>query len=348
MGQEENCWLEKDGVEAQGWAVSSDDAVEETSMLSVSRPTILCVASAACALLGLSGCSVGRVIPSAGSQTVALHMQGKLHGGQQPVVGATIQLYDISLSGGFGAVPMIGSTVTSDANGGFTITGEYSCTTGGATGPDQVYLVATGGDAGSGANADLVMMTALGNCDSLTASTFIWVNEVTTAATIFAYVDDFDQTQTGGANITNVFDGNEYTNFLTLVDPATGVALTNNGAGVQLQLNALANTISVCVNSATDVQTGHSAACDTLIAMANGGSNTPASSDSSQAMYLMAAYPGYDPTDEFNYGSANPPFQPTLTAAPQSGWDLGIDYLGCARPSQPTARFKSRLVHPRC
>ncbi len=291
-------------------------------MLFVSHPKISYIASAACALLGLAGCSSGRVIPSVGPQTVSVHMQGRLRGGQQPVNGATIQLFDISAAqvGVTGAQPLLTSTVLSDASGAFNITGDYTCPTLG----DQVYLAATGGDSGSGFNGDLVMMTALGNCGDLTPQTFISVNEVTTAATIFSYYNQFDTSQTGGANIV-IFNGStEYQNFLSLVDPTTGVALATNGVDVQLELNALGNTLSTCVNSSTD-SNGHSAACDTLVAMANDGSFNLASNDSAQAMFLMAASPSYNPSGEYNYAPPSPPFQPTLSAAPPV-WDLHLPH----------------------
>ncbi len=313
-------------------------------MLSVSRPKLSYLASAACVLLALTGCT-GRLIPPSANQNISLHMQGKIHGGQQPVVGATIQLYDISSAygGSPGATPLIGTNVTSDVNGGFNITGDYTC----PNANDQVYLAAVGGDAGSGLNSDLVMMTALGNCGSLTASSYIWVNEVTTVATVFAYADDWDSGQITGANITELYDGNEYGNFLSLVDPTTGVALATNGSGVQLQINALANTLSVCINSSTDIN-GDSPACDNLITIAAAGNSGTASNDSAQAMWVIAENPNYDPMDEYNDAPPSPPFQPTLTSAPQ-GWNLGIvPGNGCVKQGAPESRVVRRSAHPRC
>ena len=285
-------------------------------MLSVSQVKFWCMTFALCAVGALTGCS-GRLIPSAGPQTISLHTQGRLRGGQQPVNGATIQLYDITAAGGgaSAAVPLIGSSVTSDAGGGFNITGDYTC----PSASDQVYLSATGGDAGSGTNADLVMMTALGNCGDLTAATFISVNEVTTVATIWAYFNGFDASQTNGANLVLV-QGGEYQNFLTLVDPTSGVALTTNGANVQLQLNALGNSLSSCINSATD-SNGDSVACDNLITVA-GNVGSPYK-DSAEAVFAIASNASSNTTGVFNYAPPSPPFQPTLTSAP-SAWNLGI------------------------
>lgn len=134
----------------------------------------------------LAGCagSTGTAVVS--EATGQLRLKGGVHGGQQPVVGATIQLMAAGTSGyGGNAVPLLTSTVTTDAGGMFTITGEYTC----PSGTTQVYLLATGGNPGlpgNQTNPDLALMTGLGACGDLTASTFIAVNEVTTVATAYA------------------------------------------------------------------------------------------------------------------------------------------------------------------
>jgi hypothetical protein len=106
---------------------------------------------------------------------------GSVHGGQQPVVGATIQLYTVGTTAdGSAATPLLTSTVTSDSTGSFTITGLYSC-----TGATQVYIVATGGNPGlSTTNPNIALMAALGSCSALTPSTFININELTTVADV--------------------------------------------------------------------------------------------------------------------------------------------------------------------
>src|SRR5206468_8722791 len=108
---------------------------------------------------------------------------GNVHGGQQPVAFSTVQLYTVGTTGdGSAAAPLLAQTVTSDAGGNFSITGLYSC-----TGATLVYLTATGGQPGPGiTNPNLAMMTALGPCSSLTPSTFIQINEVTTVAAVSA------------------------------------------------------------------------------------------------------------------------------------------------------------------
>jgi len=155
-------------------------------------------------------------------------LSGRTMGGQQPVIGAAIQLYAVGITGdGSAANPLISTgsmTVGSSNNyspsgasgciyttgntnncsalpvtnsqGVFSITSDWSCTSNTATyGPNPLlYIVATGGNPGAGTNANLSLMTALGACSSVTASTFIQVNEVTTvgaAAALYPWMTSY-------------------------------------------------------------------------------------------------------------------------------------------------------------
>ena len=100
-----------------------------------------------------TGCS-SRMVP--GGAAVSAHLKGGVHGGLQPVVGATVQLFDATAGG----QALIASTVLSDASGSFSLTGLYTC----PAASDQVYLTAAGGNSGSGENEGLVLMTAMGSC----------------------------------------------------------------------------------------------------------------------------------------------------------------------------------------
>ena len=68
-----------------------------------------------------SGCSTGNVssLLSTPATPAAQGVQGKVHGGQQPVAGASIQLYAVGTTGdGSAATPLVSSTVTtSDGTG---------------------------------------------------------------------------------------------------------------------------------------------------------------------------------------------------------------------------------------
>jgi len=101
------------------------------SMATVSMARWSALALAA-GVLGLSGCTAnfGDVATSgpAAVSAVGAAIQGNVHGGQQPVTGATIQLYAVGTSGyGSAATPLLTKTVTTDQNGGFSISGDYTC-----------------------------------------------------------------------------------------------------------------------------------------------------------------------------------------------------------------------------
>ena len=130
---------------------------------------------------------------------------GSVYGGQQPVTGSTIQLWQVGTTGfGSSGSSLIPTTVTtsdgtgllnSNANAGnannslpagqFTLnfTNAYSCPTPGTL----VYMTSTGGNPGltSGTNnSAIVMMTCPDECGNLGSSTFISLNEVVTTGTV--------------------------------------------------------------------------------------------------------------------------------------------------------------------
>ena len=83
---------------------------------------LFCWAVSACSL---TGCGMGT---SAAPDPVPLTVNGRVHGGQQPVVGAQIQLYVAGNAGnGSASSPLLNTTVTSGTDGSFSITGDYSC-----------------------------------------------------------------------------------------------------------------------------------------------------------------------------------------------------------------------------
>src|SRR5580704_2878339 len=181
-------------------------------------PLSLCLLAS----LLLNGCG-SRELKIAELITGASHYSGSVHGGQQPVVGAAIQLYTVGTTAdGSAATPLLTSTVTSDATGSFTITGLYSCTN--AT---QVYIVATGGNPGlSTANPNIALMAALGPCSSLTSSTFISINELTTVAAVAALAPYMTSATAIGSSPSNASSlaaaftlANEYVNTTTGLSP---------------------------------------------------------------------------------------------------------------------------------
>ena len=111
--------------------------------------------------LSLTGCQ-GVPPASSPNDSKPTGIYGKVYGGQQPVTGASIQLYAAGNSGdGSAATSLLASPPMTDSTGSFSITGQYSCP---ASNP-EVYLVATQGNPGLGngkMNPQLAMMVALG------------------------------------------------------------------------------------------------------------------------------------------------------------------------------------------
>jgi hypothetical protein len=125
-------------------------------------------------------------------------LRGRVHGGQQPVSGSAIQLYAAG-AGGYGSAgtALLTTSVSTDAHGDFTINRAYSC----PTSSTDVYIVATGGNPSLSLGTDnisLALMSALGPCGNLSASTFIFINEVTTVASVYALAPFMS---TGGAKV---------------------------------------------------------------------------------------------------------------------------------------------------
>ena len=264
-----------------------------------------------CALNGTSSTALG-----GSSTTPQARFQGKVFGGQQPVSGATIQLYTVGTAGiASAATPLIASPGVTNASGQFAITGTYSCTS--AT---QVYIVATGGNSGSGTNPALSLMAALGPCNSLTPSTFINMNELTTIAAVYAlspYMTDYAHIGATGSNPAGLVNAFKTANLL--VDSGLGASPTPP-SGMTLpttRLNTLADILAACVNT-----TGASSTGCTALFTATGASETIG------AGLAIAKNPGSAAvTALYSLAIPTSPFVPMLGAKPND-FTLALNYTG--------------------
>jgi hypothetical protein len=271
------------------------------------------VAGVASALL--TGCAVNDTSATT-SSTPKVKFQGKVFGGQQPVSGATIQLYTVGTTGtASAATPLIASPGTTNSSGQFSITGAYSCAS--AT---QVYIVATGGNPGGGTNSSLSLMAALGPCSSLTSSTFININELTTVAAVYAlspYMTGYTQVGASGSNPTGLVNAFNMANLL--VDSGLGASPTPP-AGMTLpttRLNTLADILAACVNSTGAASSG----CAPLFSATGAGETIGAG-------LAIARNPGSTAITAL-YSLAVPasPFVPMLSAQPND-FTLAVNYTG--------------------
>jgi hypothetical protein len=215
-------------------------------------------------------------------------LSGTVFSGALPIASATVELYAAGTTGygtGSSALTTVPATITTDSGGNFSI--QYSCPASGAPG-DQMYLIATGGDSGSGANASIVLMAALGTCSQLASP--VRVNEVTTVASAYALSAFATINGSGGITVgapatgssCNAASGwisqqaetcnyiglaNAFAAVSNLVSLPTGTALThtpayqqdlagdpnilNNSTVPTTRINALADMLASCVESSS-------------------------------------------------------------------------------------------------
>ena len=292
--------------------------------------------AAALTALGLliAGCGGGLApatrspVAVSGSPT----LNGHVHGGQQPISGAVIQLYAVGITGlKSAATPLIGATVTTDQNGNFSITGDWNCTTNTAAyGVNPLlYIVASGGNPGisSGTNNMAVNMTAaLGPCSGINASTFISLDELTTVAAAYAlapFMADVAHVGAQGANPTGLINAFNTANLLvnTTTGAAPGSALPVNATAPVSELNSLADVLAACVNS-----TGVGGACSTLFTTTTpSGGNAP--TDIVGVILNIASNPASQVSALFNMIQPSAPFQPVLALAP-GDWTVALNFTG--------------------
>jgi hypothetical protein len=266
-------------------------------------PAIFSLAS-----LLITGCGANFVSTIAPNTTNHPAIYGTLHGGQQPVVGASIQLYAAGAptsGGGYGqgAIPLIlGTLPITDQNGNFVITGDYVP----PVTPAFFYIVATSGSPGFGTpiNPDINLMTTIGGCTptiGLSPSTSVEINEVTTAATSLALQPYFAQPALTnnlfpsiGAPSTDILGlENAFQAVNNLVDTSTGIVIdpaknTYASADNGLLLNTYGDILASCVNSNPLLDTS----CFHLFADATPtGSGVYPATDTGQASSYMAANP---------------------------------------------------------
>jgi hypothetical protein len=289
---------------------------------------------------------------------VTLH--GKIHGGQNPISGAGVYLYEvgsgvyagpgIAASSDNASISLLNSNVlsqspqggrdnngdyyvTTDSTGSFTITGDYSCTDANS----QVYLYAIGGNPGlaQGTNNTAAgLLAGLGSCGSLTSSTYVMINEVSTIATAYGFAgfaSDATHVSSSGSALAQQGVANAFAAIQNLETMATGVALATtpigNGTVPQGEINALANILAACVNSNGAV-TGPTNAtpCYTLFTNAlSGGTTGTQPTDIATAAINIAHNTAIAVENLDGLQTADAPFQPAQIC---NDFTIAIRYSG--------------------
>ena len=226
------------------------------------------VAGLASSVLLSAGCAnmqttAGNDLPVGAEATLT----GRVHGGNQPVSGATVYLYAVGQTGvGQGAVLYATTTTASNGTGSFSFvkaagsvntltpatptTPNYTCPAGTTSGGQAIadplmYIYTKGGnttnDGSSNTNSAAAFLAPVGYCSQINASSFVDISEVTTVATV-ASVAQFinpttDQIGNDGIAVAYAAMGNAFKTIPNLVSAATGLStptssLAGSGTGV--------------------------------------------------------------------------------------------------------------------
>ena len=313
-------------------------------------------AAACIAAVMLTGCAAlnSTVAPVAGpvagpAAGPHAHLQGTVFGGQQPVAGSSIALYAAGTTGYSKAnTNLLTAPVFSATNGSFNITGLYTCASG-----QQMYIVATGGNPGSGINANITLVAALGDCSTLTAASNVNINEITTVAAAYALASFAnisigpDAVSSSAANTAGLVGA--FVNAAKLANPTSGTAGGPSLApGANLptaEINTLGNILAACVNT-TGGTAGDSTPCGQLFTATRPAFN-PAPADTFSAAVNIARLPGVNVADLFNLSSPTAPFQPQLASAPNDR-TISINYTlgGFSAPAAVVADANGRIYFP--
>jgi streptogramin lyase len=255
-------------------------------------------------------------------------------GGQQPVAGVTLQLYQAGTSGYGSAATKLGPTVQTTPAGNFNLP-SYSCTAG-----SQVYLVGTGGQPIAATmslpavtNNNLALMVGLGTCGGTDLNNFINVNELTTVASVWALAPFMTGIANIGSSATNATGlANAFAAINELVNTANGTtpgsALPNGAILPTTEINTLADILEQCINSGGGTE-GDGSGCGSLFEYAPNAAGTVYPTDTVTAVMNIAQSPGRSVANLNKLRSASPVFQPALDVnSPPNDWTIAITYTG--------------------
>jgi hypothetical protein len=288
-------------------------------------------------------------------------LRGIVQGGQQPIVGAHVYLFAANTTGyggngiaastanasisllnvvNTGLSDSVGAYVLTDATGSFTITGDYTCTSG-----QQVYLYSLGGQPTTGtANAAAGLMAVLGSCPSggsfAGTLSYLYVNEVSTVAAAYAmagFASDATHVSSSGTSLAQTGIANAFANANQLYDIegsapgqiARATTPAGNGTVPQATLDTLANILASCINTNGAVTGPTSAtACYTLFYNAeSGGSTGTVPTDTATAAINIAHHPGSNITALYALPGTSAPFGSALSSQPND-FTVGLNFTG--------------------
>jgi len=287
------------------------------------------------AAAGLAGCGTGVApVDSKPAMIGAAAFQGIVMGGQQPVAGVALQLYQAGTTGYGSKATAIGSTFQTTSAGNFSVP-SYTCAAG-----SEIYLVGIGGQpiaatmtSPAVTNNNLALMVGLGVCGGADLHTFINVNELTTVASVWAlapFMTGFANIGSPASNTTGL--ANAFAVINELVNTSTGTLpgpTLPMGATLPIySINSLADILEQCINSGGGVA-GDGSGCGDLFNLAPNATGAPYPTDSITAIMNIAQSPGRNVANLNKLRSPNPVFGPSydVNHGPND-WTLAITYTG--------------------
>ena len=255
-----------------------------------------------------------------------------------PMIGASVQVYAAGTSGnGSAGQALLTSPLTTDSSGVVQVPAGYACPSSAA----MVYVVATGGKAGTTASANpaAVLLNSPGRCSDIAGVGSLTVNEATTAAAAFAFAQFLSPGASLGSTAGNAAGLQLAAGTLAnLADvrqgtlPGPGFPAT--GTAPSAKLNLVANLLHGCVVSGPGATP-----CTSLFSAAAAGGTTP--STTLDAALNLARHPGLNPGPLFALAQAGTaPFTPMPASAP-ADWMLAVNFTGGGMNSPSTVGVDS-------
>ncbi len=285
--------------------------------------TVLAVLATGVLTSALAGCGGASSTGTKGYQGPGF--SGKALVGQQPLIGASVELYAMGASSdGSNGVALLPNALTTGNSGAFSVTAGYDC----PSSDSLLYLVARGGQPGSAAAADnnsITLLTVLGVCNEAASTNPVTINEATTAAAVYALAQFLSAGGNLGATSTNtvglknaVATAQALANISTGSSP--GPAFAANGSSPAAKIDTLANLLNACTSS-----TGGGSTCSELFSATTTPTDTP--ENTLDAALNLVRNPANNVAALYALASSSSAFTPALAKQP-SDWTLFINYTG--------------------
>jgi hypothetical protein len=246
---------------------------------------VLLPAVVTAAVWATAGCGLNQfgAVDSGPQSSAGAAIVGSAHGGNFPLVGATVTLWYPGVTG-YGSAPTALKSVTTVAQGAFTFpANSYTC----PASDMPVYLTITGGNPGlantanwtTGQNTYAALMAYLGPCSGA-GSDYAIVNEATTVGTVFAVAQFMGAAQAAnGTSQVNSYTvsagGSAYT--------ASSLTVTFTGGGCSTEPTAASLPVtSGAVTTGTYITTSVAVGCTsapTVTLSGAGGSGATATAN---------------------------------------------------------------------